>query len=266
MGAQWSAMTWNVLFGGEDRFARILALIARAQPDVLVLQECLGWEEGPRLNDVARAMGVPEAHARLGLARPRGSGRRFHVALCSRFPLARMDTHADPARIGHCIVDADVLAPGGAVRILGAHFDAHGEDERLRDARTLCALAPTATLGAARALVAGDLNALSRQDPYPADLDAKLVQAGVDKYGHPPRFEVMEVLERGGWTDLLHARLPAGAAATWVTAVRDRGGVRIDYRTDYVLASAPLAAACTAVEVLACEGASDHEPVIARFT
>ena len=106
-------------------------------------------------------------------------------------------------------------------------------------------------------LVAGDLNALSTRDPYPADLAAKLHSAGTEKYGMPPRFEVMPLLEQHGLVDL--------RPEPWVTAMRDRGGVRIDYRTDYLLASPSLASRCDRVEVIACEGASDHEPVLATF-
>src|SRR5687767_15857297 len=104
----WTALTWNILFGGEERFDAILALLARVKPDVAVLQECLGWDEGDRLSRVAGALGVPyvEKHATLGFARARPSGRRFHVALVSRFPIARTTTHADPAQVGHVILEA----------------------------------------------------------------------------------------------------------------------------------------------------------------
>jgi exodeoxyribonuclease-3 len=250
-----SAMTWNVLFGGEDRFDRILALLARERPDVTVLQECLGWDAGDRLARASEAAGA--AHSFLGLARPRGSGRRFHVALLSRFPILSSTTLADPARVGHVIVDATVDAPGGSVSILGTHFDSQGEDERLRDAAALASLVPRERFERERLLVAGDLNALSRLDPYPADLAARLAASGVDKYGHPPRFDTMERLASGGWIDL--------RPDPWVTARRDRGGVHIEYRTDYLLASPALARDHAETRVLDCKGASDHEPVLARF-
>jgi exodeoxyribonuclease-3 len=256
-------MTWNLLVGGEDRFDRILALLARTQPDVLVLQECLGWEDGVRLGRVAQTLGLPATpeHTRLGLARPRGTGRRFHVALVSRLQIGTVATHADPAQVGHCILKAQVAAPGSSVLVLATHFDAKGEDQRLRDAHTLCGLVAPDRLQRERVLLAGDLNALSRRDPYPPDLDHLLRAAGSDKYGHPPRFEVMELLERQGYIDLLHHR---SAPATWVTAQRERGGVQIDFRTDYLLASPLLARELTETRVLDGGKASDHEPVIAR--
>lgn len=256
-------MTWNILFGGEDRFAAIEGVVAAARPDVLVLQECNGFDEGDRLARLAAAIGVvnDEAHVVLGLARPRASGRRFHVAVISRFTIHRRGIVNDEG-VHHVIVEADVAAPGGDVLVVATHFAATGEDERLQDARTLRRQVSRRQLQEGRVLLAGDLNSLTRRDPYPADFDELLVRAGTEKYGHPARFEVMEQLDRHGFVDLLHV---GGRPARWVTAERHRGGVRIDYRTDYLLASPALANSLLSVEVIDSGGASDHEPVVAVF-
>lgn len=249
-------MTWNVLFGGEDRFGRILERIAAARPDVLVLQECLGWEDRERLGRVAATMGVPgdPRHAVLGIARPRGSGKRYHVAIVSRRAVERVVMHNDPKYLGHCLLEAQI----GDVTLFGAHFDSHNEDLRLVEARYVRPL-----FDASRKLVlAGDLNALSRRDPYPPDFAARVAAAGTDKYGHPPRFEVIPELEETGWIDLLYHR---GAPGRWITASRDRGGVRIDYRTDYVLASPRMAETLASIEIVDAAGASDHDAVLAQF-
>jgi len=256
-------MTWNILFGGEDRFAAIEGVIAAARPDVLVLQECNGFDEGARLARVAAAAGITndDAHVVLGLARPRASGRRFHVAVLSRFTIHRRGFVNDEG-VHHVIVDADIAAPGGDVLVVGAHFAATGEDERLQDAQTLRGLVTRRHLQEHRVLFAGDLNALTRRDPYPPDLDELLLRAGTGKYGHPARFEVMEELDRHGFVDLLHVR---GRPSCWVTAERHRGDVRIDYRTDYLLASPSLTQNLLSADVIDSGGASDHEPVVAVF-
>ena len=80
---------------------------------------------------------------------------------------------------------------------------ASDEDSRLRDAKTLCDVVPRKELARERVLVAGDLNALTHRDPYPG-LAEKVKAAHVDKYGHPPRFDTMEKLDRHGFIDLLH--------------------------------------------------------------
>lgn len=259
-----TVMSWNVLFGGQERFQAILDLVAARRPDVLVLQECLGWEEGDRFARVAEALGLPSTaeHAHLGQSRPRGSGSRYHVAVYSRAPLTRAVDHADPSFVGHCIVEARLEAWGQPLTVFGTHFDAHHEDLRLVEARYLRGLLPGGDLAGGHALLLGDLNSLSRHDPYPADLAERVREAGVTKYGDPPRFDVIDELLDQGWVDTL-PRAPASAG--WVTAVREHGAVRLEHRTDYVLASPRLAERLVSAEVLDGGGASDHEPVVATF-
>jgi exodeoxyribonuclease-3 len=256
-------MTFNVLFGGEARFGEILALLARVRPDVLVLQECLWWETGDRLHQVASALEIPAdpTHIHLGTARPRGSGRRYHVVIASRRPLRNIQIHNDPRQIGHCLVQCQ-LDSGGPVTLFGTHYDAHNEDTRLVEARYLCDLLDEVTFREGLYLLAGDLNSLSRKDPYPEDLPEKLRAAGTDKYGHPPRFSVIDTLEAFGWIDALYHRQPP---SQWVTARRDRGGVVIDYRTDYILASPLMAERLVSAEVVDVGTASDHHAVLATF-
>jgi exodeoxyribonuclease-3 len=256
-------MTFNVLFGGQDRFDAILALIARVRPDVLVLQECLWWETGDRLNQVAAALGVPAdaSHVLLGTARPRGSGKRYHVALASQRPLRSIQLHNDPRQIGHCLVQCQ-FDSGEPVTFFGTHYDAHHEDPRLVEARYLCDLLDPITFREGLYLLAGDLNSLSRRDPYPPDFAECILAAGTDKYGHPPRFSVLETLESFGWVDTLYA---LGPPAQWITAQRQNNGVQIDYRTDYILASPRMAGRLIQTEVVDVGEASDHQAVVATF-
>ncbi len=256
-------MTFNVLFGGQDRFDAILALLARVRPDVLVLQECLWWETGDRLSQVAAALGVPAdaSHVHLGTSRPRGSGRRYHVAVASHRPLRAIQIHNDPRQIGHCLVQCQ-FDFGEPITLFGTHYDAHNEDARLIEARYLCALLDPITFREGLYLLAGDLNSLSRKDPYPPDLADLLLAAGTDKYGHPPRFSVLDTLESFGWIDTLYYRQPP---AQWVTARRQNNGVVIDYRTDYILASPRMAERLISAEVVDVAEASDHQAMVATF-
>lgn len=253
-------MTWNVLFGGGDRFEKILDLVSRTSPDLLVLQEALGWEDRVRLGRIASALGLPDdpRHALLGEARPRGSGKRYHLAVVSRRPIQSVRLHNDPAFIGHCLAEVEI----GGVTLFAAHFDSHHENLRFVEARYLRSRIDPQRFAKDRFLLAGDLNSLSRRDPYPADLEMLLSAAGTDKYGHPPRFDVVEELEAAGWIDLLHFR---GAPAQWITAKRNRGGVHIDYRTDYLFGSPSLADGLESVSILPAGDASDHDAVVATF-
>ncbi len=65
----------------------------------------------------------------------------------------------------------------------------------------------------------------------------------------------MRLLERAGWRDPLIFR---AAGAPWATAPRDRGGVHIDARTDYVLVSPDLLPGVTDARLVDVGDASDH--------
>lgn len=256
-------MTLNILMGGEERMESLLALFARERPDLLVLQECLGWEDGVRLRQVAAALGLPadEAHVRLGAARPRGSGRCYHLAVASRFPLTSVRVHNDARFLGHCLLQCE-LEVGEPLTLFGAHFDSHHENLRFVEARYLRSLLDPATFHEGSYLLLGDLNSLSRKDPYPVDLADRVRRAGIDKYGHPPRFDVTDELEDCGWVDTL---LQRPLSSRWVTARRERGGEVNDFRTDYILASRRMAERLLGAEVVDVGQASDHHALVATF-
>lgn len=263
-----TVMSFNILFGGGDdaRFASILEVVRAAAPDLLVLQECMEWAPGDaRVRAVAEAAGVPLApeHVAFGAARPRGSGRRYHVLAFSHPRILAARTHADPAVQAHALLELELAWGDEGLRVFGTHLDAHDEDARLGEARFLRTLVPPAELATRPVLVVGDLNSLSPRDPYRDDLPARLRAAGVTKYGDPPRRDVLAELEDQGWVDTLYH---GGPPASWVTAPRDRGGVHIDYRTDYLLASPPLAARLEGAGIHPLTaGQSDHFPAWARF-
>ena len=258
-------MTFNVLMGGGDRFEAICRILAAERPDILVLEECLGWEDGARLRAVAEAIGVPadEQHTVLGGANRRPSGRRFHVAVVSRAPIARSAVHT-PDDVAHCLVEAELDLGGEPLVVIGAHLHANDEDSRLVEVDALLGIVPPDALRSGNWVLGGDLNSISRHDPYPPDLDEHLARAGVHKYGHPPRFDVMDRLYAAGWVDALRER-PNGQR--WVTARRARGeaGAVVDTRSDYVLLSPALLPRLVAADVVDVRGASDHHAVVAEL-
>lgn len=247
-------MSFNILYGGQDRFEQILEVIRELSPDVLALQECNGWEDGTRLGETAGCMGAE--HTYLGLSSPRGSGKRFHVALLSRLPFQRIQTHADPRYQAHCLIEAVIED----VTVFAAHFVSANENMRFVEARSLIGcLPPSGEFQRGRYLLLGDLNAISRKDPYPADLAERLQAAGIDKYHHPPRFDVIDELENYGWVDTLYKQ--ATPPQHWVTAPR-----ALDFRTDYVFATPPMIERLKRAWVHALSaGESDHFPVLAEF-
>ncbi len=260
-------MTFNILAGGgdESRFRGILEMIHHAQPDVLVMQECLGWEDGERLTLVAKAMNLPAkpTFSYLGIARPRVSGRRYHVAVASRFPMQNVVTYNSPFFLGHCIVKFEISVKQQTITLFGTHFDARSENLRFVEARYLRSLIDVEAFNTGDYILAGDLNSLSKRDHYPANLEELLLRSWTTKYHLPPRFEVIAELETFGWVDTLYHN--QDQERKWVTAIRDRGGVRIDYRTDYIFASPEMAQMLVKTDIIEAEGVSDHNPVIATF-
>jgi exodeoxyribonuclease-3 len=254
------ALTLNVLFGGEDRFAALCALVAGARPDLVILQECVGWDEDDRLHAVAAAIGVPAdpQHAVLAAANPRPSGIRYHVGLLSRAPIVRHAVHTEG--VAHCVVEAELALGDEPLTVLGTHLCARDEPSRLAEVDALLRLVPPDALQRGAYLLAGDLNALARHDPYPPDLAARVARAGMDKYGHPPSFAVIDRLLAAGWVDALHA---APRSDRWVTARRERQGEVVDTRTDYVLLSPRVAQRLEVAEVVDVGTASDHHAVLA---
>ena len=247
-------MSFNILFGGQDRFEAILELIRELSPDILALQECNGWEDGDRLGETARCMGAE--HTYLGLSSPRGSGKRFHVALLSRFPFQRIETHADRRYQAHCLIEAVIED----VTVFAAHFVSENENLRFVETRALIGcLPPKEEFRKGRFLLMGDLNAISRKDPYPENLAELVKKAGIDKYHHPPRFDVIDELENYGWMDTLYKM--ATPPEHWVTAPR-----ALDFRTDYIFTTPPLIEKlkrCWVHPLTA--GQSDHFPILAEF-
>lgn len=261
-------MTQNILFGGEERFAALCEVLSAARPDVLVLQECNGWEDSERLRELAQVLHIPddERHLFLSRSNARGSGKRYHLALLSRIPLLSARVHADG--VAHSIFEARLAGSGhGPERVLfGAHLIAANEDARLAETAVLLSLVGPCLARGDEVILAGDLNALSPGDPYPGDLDERFARLGIVKYGRPARFDVMQRLFAAGLVDVLARRADG---APWVTAVRGRrdGGIddgeRVDTRTDYVLLSPSLAPRLRGCGVVDVRDASDHHGVYA---
>lgn len=254
-------MSWNVQDGAGERLAGVAALVRAQRPDLLALQECLGWEDGRALARVAEAMGIPAvaAHAVLGGASPRPSGVSFPPALLSRRPLLEAEAVVDPARFRHGVLRAAIDAGPGlpALRVLVVHLPWHDEDARLAEVEALLALLPAGWTGEPWLLL-GDLNSLSPRDPWPATLGADLTAQGVSKFGLPPRFDVLRRLLEAGWVDCVDA----ARGPEWHTV--ERRGLRL--RPDHALASPALAARAREARSLCAGGASDHRPLLLRFT
>ena len=70
--------------------------------------------------------------------------------------------------------------------------EASNEDARMGEVSVLERIAAPLLATNRDVVLAGDLNALARHDPYPADLAARFIRAEIDKYGQ--RFSALQFL------------------------------------------------------------------------
>ncbi|NNC74649.1 MAG: hypothetical protein HKN93_03975 [Acidimicrobiia bacterium] len=254
-------MTYNIEHGGSDRGSTkrlhlIASVIARAQPDLLVLEECnyFDEDEGRPLRALAEELGMRGELATVD------SG--YHLALLLRRDGVLRELRVFRSGFHHGALVAEVTVEGLDLTLIGTHLNPFAPEARVIEARRLAALGnggPTALLG--------DLNSLSSRDRprYEPSTWAPRYRARHLAPGDDERIDTdaIDVLEQAGFHDLFHQANPGTFAPTRPT---ERNSDRPSQRLDYILATEPLADRLRSASVVR-EGdaprASDHLPVVA---
>ena len=150
-------MTYNVLTGGRDsdgpgRLALIADIVRQVNPDILLLNECNGFEQ-----DGYRTLFRLEAELGMrGVLAEAESG--FHVALFHR--VGRLTEARLVSRdVHHAVLAATLDVAGTTLRVIGAHLCPFGGDARLLEVQHLLRF-----LREDHVLILGDLNAFSPHD------------------------------------------------------------------------------------------------------
>jgi endonuclease/exonuclease/phosphatase family metal-dependent hydrolase len=227
-------LTYNTHHGegndGRVDLERIAAIIRRASPDVVALQEL--DNRARRSGRVAQAeeySRLTGLHAQFGKAMPFDGGS-YGQALLSRWPLDAFTVHSLPGPSGReprIAVSAMVSPPSSTpFRFVGTHLDAAQDDGE-------------------RWLQAGRLIELFAQDSFPTVLTGDL--------NAPPTSRVMQRMF-GHWKD-------AAAHHPQPTIPSEAPRERIDY----VLLHPPGAWNVSSIEVIAESVASDHRPLGAEL-
>ena len=250
-------MTWNIRTGGDDRLDAITAVIARAAPDVLALQELRGWDRSyrRRMNEVADTLGMTVHLAPSLFGQP--------VAVLVR-PPGRITARATVRwRLHHAAAGVVVSTDRGPLTVVSTHLNPVSPYRRMREARWLAARYASADR---LVLLAGDLNAL---DPWTDHTERMHRLPEPYRRRHLHRDGTVDTrtiasFAAAGFIDLWRA----GGSGEGLTAPTTQGGGKefSGMRLDYVLASSPAAALAGAVRVVTgdeAEYASDHYPVIA---
>jgi exodeoxyribonuclease-3 len=250
--------TWNVN-SVRARLPRLLGWLERRQPEVVCLQEIKVVDEDFPTTEI-EALGYQCAVF--------GQKTYNGVATLSRLPLSEVSRGLpdDPPDAEKRVIATTV----GGVRILNVYAPNGGEvgsdryQFKLEWYRRLRAWLDTSSSPASELLICGDFNVA----PEDRDVWDPAVWQGQTLFSEPEK-QALAHLVGWGLNDTLRAHHQEGGIYTWwdyrMGAFHRGWGVRIDH----LLATAPLTARCTAVEVDRAERKgdkpSDHAPVIATF-
>lgn len=261
------AMTYNILKGGlgadaaTPRTPLLLRVLQSAAPDLLVLNECNGFERDQQSG--LRAYG--QALAMSGHLARASSG--YHVALFTRnAEVSELAVHAEG--FAHVALSARVRLGDYRLLLLAAHLDPFSPQQRLQEARGLLALRARLERPDEEILLLGDLNALS-----PRDTPGLALMTWSARYRARHGIEAgrvdtaaVQALERAGLVDLVAEQ--GGSRPTRPTAMYWKKDVPAQ-RVDYLFGSPGLVDRLTGAQVIDTEttqAASDHLPVLVDFS
>ncbi len=242
------------------RHEAVLAFVTRIEPDVLCMQETKVVDEDFPTDEFLR----------LGYAVAMAGQKTYNgVAIASRLPMkdVRIGLHDEPHPREQRIIQATI----DGVRVYSVYVpngnspDSPSFPEKLAWIRRLKATLEHDTTSESPVAVCGDFNvAPDDRDVYdPEALRGKI-------HFHPSEHAALAELLSFGLVDTLRIHRPDGNLYTWwdyrMGAFRRNLGLRIDL----ILATPPLAARCTSVDidVIPRQGdkPSDHTPVVATFS
>ena len=253
-------MTYNILTGGLDgldgsRWPLIVDVIRKADPDILVLNEC-NYFDLERNRNFHRMERETNMH---GLVANAETG--FHVAIFVRdghFIESRGTSHS----FHHAMLETSIQWQGHTIRVVGVHMCPFGGHSRAMEAEYLTRFSREQEW----VFLAGDMNAISPRDAHRVDRGG-WAQRRQARHLLPGTKDLdtraVAMLEDSGFVDLA-AQAGINDIPTVLTPLRsDHDSYRL--RIDYVFGSQRVASALKHAEVVAgklSDRASDHYPVL----
>eukprot|EP00636_Phaeomonas_parva_P001514 CAMPEP_0118863492 /NCGR_PEP_ID=MMETSP1163-20130328/8344_1 /TAXON_ID=124430 /ORGANISM="Phaeomonas parva, Strain CCMP2877" /LENGTH=287 /DNA_ID=CAMNT_0006797501 /DNA_START=72 /DNA_END=935 /DNA_ORIENTATION=- len=246
---------------GEESFDAVVALLRRADLDVIALQECPRKDADRLANELGDEWGAV-AYA--------GN------AIISRLAIQPLVDERRPPPVRS--VMAIIISPGGRpVEVVCVHLDHRREDLRIRELRGLVAFlnnSGSAQLCQRNMLWLGDFNALTRGD-YGKAAANSVAEVRVTNGWEPPRFEATTVItsnKRRAQNIGRGKQIPGlGFVDCRSVAARRTGSIgtcRFDTRIDYAFMSKALADSCEVLSskhIKAMPAVSDHHLVTANL-
>jgi exodeoxyribonuclease-3 len=248
-----SILSYNILYGGEDRLPLIAGVIQKQQPDVVAFLEANSHANAEAL---ARQVGMDLTFGE--------ANSEFHVAWLSHLPLIRTENYRLPV-FTKTLLKIEIRWEGVPLALFATHLRAgrDQESDQYRVAEMQAILDILRQLGNQPHALVGDLNSLHPTD-HP-NLSAYLVTEPEERRENLqedqlPR-QVIPLLVEDGYVDCYRALHPTAPGYTY--KLPDPA-----LRLDYIFASPPLARrlhACDVVTGAEAEMASDHFPIRAEF-
>ncbi len=230
-------MSYNILFGGEDRISHITNVVREQHPDVLALLEANSEENVAAL---ARELDMEYVFGE--------ANSEFHVAWLSRLPLLRTENHRLPV-LTRTLLEIELQWERRRVHLFAAHLQ-HGREEECEQKRVEeihAILDVMSHVDNRPRLLVGDLNALHPTDYVGAET--------------PTPREAIPLFLAAGYIDCYRRKHPIAAGYTWKLPA-------LSLRLDYMFASIEMALNLHSCDVISSEEAkiaSDHLPIVAEF-
>lgn len=240
-------LTYNIRYGGSGREDRLLSVIRRCNPDVVVFQEATRPAVVERL---ARGADMPQWASRA----------RQSLGFMSRIPVAHHEWH-QPRLSRHAFLE--IVLRGTEFRIFGLHLSAvHAAWTERRRARELRALLKSIERHQAGFhVLAGDFNTLAPGELLDIRHLPRRLRALVWLSGGAIRWRTIQMVLDAHYVDgfrVYHRDVPGFTFPTWNPHVR----------LDYVFLPEPYVRrlkSCTVITGADVLDASDHMPLMAEI-
>jgi exodeoxyribonuclease-3 len=246
-------LSYNILYGGEERLSHIAHIIDQQQPDVVALLEANSL---PNAEALARQLGMQLTFGE--------ANNTFHVAWLSRLPLVRTENYRLPV-LSKTLLKIEVAWQDTSLALFATHLRAGRdlESDRYRVAEMQAILTIMRQHSDRPHLLAGDFNSLHPQDQPDTALYLSTAAEGEEKQMRADQFprQVISLPLEAGYIDSYRVLHPASPGYTYASPTPS-------LRLDYIFASSLLAPhlhACDIITSSEAEIASDHLPIWAEF-
>jgi len=244
-------LSYNILYGGEDRLPLIASIIQAQQADVVALLEANSRDNAETL---AKQLGMDLTFGE--------SNSDFHVAWLSKLPVIRAKNYRFPV-LAKTLLEIDISWEGIPLALFATHLTAgrNEEHERYRVGEMQVILEVLQSLGDRPHALVGDLNTLDPKDVPELPME---ITVGTKQSQLQPAtisWQVYSLLTNAGYVDCYRLANPTEQGFTYT---RPHPVIRIDY----IFATPSLAQRLSACEVVVGEDAmiaSDHLPIWAEF-